>query len=229
MQANLGLGRSVLSAEESIMATDKSLPRRGDSLFEPKPKGDLKIDLTFLKGDKYSFVIAKAFKLSGDAIIHQFETTHEWYREEAFFMPAMFCYRHYVEVILKWHLTVARTWKISTVTNDELEGHALYPLWNLAKPVVQTVWPAVSQHTLSAVERFVSDMHSLDPSGQNMRYASHLNGDHTLENAPYVVSLGHLREMMLKLWNFFEQFDVEFHAWMNQRGYDEYEATLATR
>ncbi|MDB5343968.1 MAG: uncharacterized protein JWP89_2345 [Schlesneria sp.] len=204
------------------MDQDDYLPRKGDSLFKLNPTGDMNADLAFLKGDKYGFVVAKAFKASGDAIIQRFQDTHEWYKDPELFMPAMYCYRHYIEMILKWNLQCGGAWKLTSVTEAELtKEHSLHRLWNGAKPVIQTLWSSLNPETLDSVQRLILDMHTIDETGQNMRYAADKHDNHTLAKVPDVVSLDHLQEMALKLYRFFEKLEDEWQRWMGQQEWED--------
>ena len=143
------------------------LPQPGDSLFKLNPSGDVNADLSFLKSDMFDFLYASGFKRAGDAIIQQFEDTHEWYKEPELFMPAMYSYRHFVELTLKWQIKGGAGWKFVAPTDNEMRSHDLLRLWNLAKPIIQKVCRTrANRGVLGAVERIIKELHMIDQSGQ---------------------------------------------------------------
>ncbi len=198
------------------MTTTEYLPQPGDSLFKLNPSGDVNADLSFLKSDMFDFLYASGFKRAGDAIIQQFEDTHEWYKEPELFMPAMYSYRHFIELTLKWQIKAGVGWKFVAPTDNEMRSHDLLRLWNLAKPIIQKVWDSCEPSVLGAVERIIKELHMIDQSGQSMRYASDTKGNHTLEHVPNMVSLDHIRATMQKVCDFFKQLDKEWQNYSSQ-------------
>ncbi len=194
------------------MAKNECLPQPGDSLFKLNPTGDVNADLSFLKSDTFDFLYASGFKGAGDAIIQQYEDSHEWYKEPELFMPAMYSYRHFVELTLKWHIKRGKAWKLTTATERDMKSHELKRLWDFAKPVIQVVWNSCDPNIVQAVERIVLEMNAIDESGQNMRYATDTKGTPTLDHVPNMVSLDHLRATIQKVWEFFEELHKE---WQN--------------
>jgi len=198
------------------MAKDEHLPQLGDSLFKLNPTGNVNADLSFLKSDKFDLLYASGFKRAGDAIIQQYEDTYEWYKEPELFMPAMYSYRHFVELTLKWHIKCGRVWKLTAPTDRDMKSHQLTRLWDLAKPVIQAIWNSCDPDVIQAVERIVLEMNSIDESGQNLRYATDTRDNHTLDQVPDTVSLDHLRRTMQKIWGFFEELDNKWQDYSCQ-------------
>lgn len=208
------------------MSQNHDLPDAKDTLFRLNPIGQVNANLEHLKSEKFQSLYASAFKQAGDAVLQRFEETFDWYREPELFMPAMFCYRHYIELTLKWHLACGQGWKIVTVSGDDLKGHGLHRLWNLTLPVIHTVWRECGRETLAAAERIVFQIHQIDESGQNMRYASDTFGNHTLARVPDIVSLDHLRDTVAKLGNFFERLNEEWDSWLLERTLEELQTNI---
>lgn len=206
------------------------LPQPGDSLFANS--GDSIADLTFFKdlqvdkdyvgesdrvGDKIYVgddVYVQAYKRAGDVLVSSFEETPEWYREHELFMPAMFCYRHYAELVLKSSIRCGIVWDICPMEENQLKRkHELQTLWKWAKPVILEVWHDVDAAVLDSVTSLVEELHELDEREQNMRYGVDTKGRLGLRNAPDTLSLSELRHTMQRLSNFFERVSDEFNGY----------------
>jgi hypothetical protein len=198
------------------MPINEFLPRLGDSLFKVNPTGDVNVDLSFLKSDKFDFLYASGFKRAGDAIIQQYEDTHEWYKEPELFMPAMYSYRHFIELTLKRQIKFAVGWKLVAPTENDMRSHDLLRLWKLAKTVIEALWYTCEPGLLDAVERIIKELHTIDQSGQNMRYASDTKGINALDHVPNMVSLDQIRTTMQKVCEFFEELDKEWQNYKSQ-------------
>lgn len=202
-------------------------PDAGDTLFKAMSSEDGNVDLSFLKGDKYIFCYADGFKRAGDAAVVEYLSTHEWYKEPELFPPAMYNYRHFIELTLKWQILCGNARKISSVSRKDLGKHNLELLWGHTRPIVEQVWPDCAKESIDSVERIILQVHAIDESGQNMRYAEDRDGNHTLTKVPEIVSLDHVRKVMQKLWQFFQRLSYEWQGF-GLGGWESDEAMTAS-
>lgn len=109
-------------------------------------------------------------------------------------MPALFCYRNYMELKLKSIIEVLGLIEDDGSTYDRT--HNLKILWEVAKSGMATHIDddAGDDEALLAVEACVMEMHRIDDAGVGFRYPVGIELDQ--------VDLGNLAEVMDKVANF---------------------------
>jgi hypothetical protein len=208
---------------------DHWLPQPGDSLFVSDESGDPHMDLQYFRDNRMELSYIEAFRASGDAIVNSYVDTHEWYREDALFMSALFNYRHYIELRLKFVLETGIVWNICPLKKKKLRDHNLRRLWRRAKVVIVQVWPDLEPSSLAALETLIRQIHSLDHSGQSFRYSSDTKGRTTMRRAPERVNVKNLQYIMLRVHRFFLSLVDKTQEFYNTRTWHEFQATMPNR
>ena len=138
-------------------------------------------------------------------------------------IAALFLFRHYLELRLKYVIFHGRWLKDASTNADDSEiqalgkCHSLLALWEQAKTECQTKVPREDWNSLdlSFVENFVREFHEIDPDGQGFRYPSkRIEIDRTHKETLYI-SVDSLRVSMHHIHSVLEMIDaylIETHG-----------------
>lgn len=90
-------------------------------------------------------------------------------RVSSFFLfPALYCYRHAVEIALK---DIIALWdRIQRREPEVRRHHKLSTLWPLARPAFEDAWPEGDPEVLDALRNLISELDVVDPDGWHFRY-----------------------------------------------------------
>jgi hypothetical protein len=186
-------------------------PKKGDSPFLggiADPNSPTWVNLDWLSsrniGDS---LLAVAFKEAGDKIIKELSRKEDYRNPDVFFMPIAYLYRHNLELKMKEITKLGIRLKL--VEKDKkllliLRNHALHPLWNCVRRVIEQYWQHGSKDDLNAAGRIVQEFHKIDTTGQHFRYTEDQKGNKTLSQLPESVQLIHLRDIFEGILNFLE-------------------------
>jgi hypothetical protein len=84
--------------------------------------------------------------------------------------PVVFCYRHAVEVYLKFARSVARNlFGIPTDSTKRME-HGLWEIWLELRPLIERCWPNGPLQDLEAIEAMIKEFDEVDRDAQRFRY-----------------------------------------------------------
>ena len=93
------------------------------------------------------------------------------------YLPMLYCYRHYLEVSLKFLIEDAHSVTYESdcvdIKIDLQKEHGLMPLWNEAKRQMAAALGEPtdpSDDSDKQVERLINEFHQFDPSSQTFRY-----------------------------------------------------------
>lgn len=186
-------------------------PKKGDNPFLVKaaePNSPTWASLRWLSSLRVddSF-LAVAYKEAGDKIVRELARGKDFQHPDMFFMPIAYLYRHSLELKMKEIVRLGiklELLKADKKLQDVLDGHSLYPLWNLIRSAVEAYWPDGSKNDLNAAERIVQELHKVDKSGQNLRYSRDRSGKSTLEKLPDSVQLTHLQDVFHAIFSLLE-------------------------
>ena len=119
--------------------------------------------------------------------------------------PALYCYRHGIELWLKW--LIAMYGRPVGVRPENLHAtHDLWCLWTDLRLVYKKCGAAADDKDLIAVEQIIKQFHDWDKKGDLFRYAADRNG--TVGGHQYLdIDLANLRDVMAGLANFFNGSD----------------------
>jgi len=157
---------------------------------------------------KYRSCVAplpETYKKAADIIVSYINDGKIVGHPDIYFFPIAYLYRHGIELYLKE--LVQHGIKLDILQkNKQLEksmgDHKLYPLWNVVRIVLEEVWPDGDKNDLKNVERLIQEFHTIDPTGQTLRYLMDKTGKPTTEKLPHSVDLKLLRDTCNGLFNF---------------------------
>ena len=150
--------------------------------------------------------LAAAYKESADLIIQNILSRDVVERDAIYISPVIYLYRHSIELSLKRIIAVALKLKLLQATQkleSDLAGHALHPLWNHAKSAIHSYWPNADRTAPSNVERVITELHRVDPSGQIFRYAKDKSGHYNDQNS-IVIDFSNMRMAFNNAFTFLE-------------------------
>ncbi len=129
-------------------------------------------------------IMAEGFKRSADIIVeNRFETSPQG---DLAFWPAVFLYRHAIELLLKEVIRHDSRLRRRPIDNKILGSHALEPLWASARPLLNK---SGSGQLFQVVNEVVTDLHAVDPRGEAFRYYQSKSGGKYLMELPSGTSL----------------------------------------
>jgi len=182
-------------------------PEKNDAPFKQGAYGPAQAHLDLLGTFTEDSIIAEAFKEAADRIVDNLESGNNLGYPDKFFFPVAYLYRHSFELGLK--CIVRDGINLEIIIEDEsvknmLDAHNLHKLWNKARCILKKVWPDTDKDTFTNAERVILQFHKLDSSGQAFRYATDVEGNPHLENAPKLVDLVNLKKVASNLYSFLD-------------------------
>ena len=118
--------------------------------------------------------------------------------------PALFNYRHYVELALKYLITEYGSYAAVALG---AKGHKLMALWGEFEKVCEKFGHDINDEAMSAVRSCVAELEIIDVSSTVFRYATDLRG-HTPPLPAYGLDLVALHDVMNGIEGFFEAVDM---------------------
>lgn len=174
-------------------------PKKGDKAFVDGP---LAADLTFLFVTGLDRAYIASFKKAADIVVGSLGRLPEYERDELFYSVG-YLYRHALELQMKYILHLAKQMNIVPELPEAANEHALHPLWNETRKVLSAVWDDDAK-ILNPIEAIIQDIHKVDPSGQEFRYATRTDQKASLRNLPSKVSLLKLQTAVSGIYEFLE-------------------------
>ena len=181
-------------ADELNLDFEFPWPSEGDDPYKLTPGAShLAACLHFTHGVPWWYGIAEGFKRIADlAVAHVEQTGHE---ADFYVYPVLFCYRHYLEVMLKQ--LILDLWQLYDVDDERVPGtHSLDAIWGIAEPLLlkHTPEPTTCRNVRAALARF----NALDPRSDSYRYPVDKNGEAHLEGVSSI-DLGQVRAVVERL------------------------------
>lgn len=182
-------------------------PKQGQKLFRPattKTPTNARAIVHWLNNGFPTGLKDTTFKEAGELLTEAVLEGGDGTDPDRFAFPIIYLYRHATELILKDIVRQSQHLGLigRTEAKKALVGHALYPLWNLAKVAIADL-PG-SQEDVQAAEGLISELHQADPDGQSLRYETNRSGTPNVVRLPGTIDLMHLRKMFQGLWGFLE-------------------------
>jgi hypothetical protein len=171
-------------------------PRAGDELFAPAPDAWLNAHLGPMRGDAYVI----GYKSAGDVLVEHV-ARHELDADTLIF-PVVFCYRQYLELLLKDVLADARVY--FEIDDPVPTGHSLLVLWQPLRELLQRRWPTGSTEELDAVGDGLRQFDAVDRGSYGFRYATDPTGKVSLPNELSQINLRNLAEVIERIGTFLE-------------------------
>lgn len=165
-------------------------PRADDELFAPAEDVWLNAHIGAFRGDSYTI----GYKAAGDALVEHV-ARHEIDADTLVF-PIVFCYRQYLELLLKGMLADARTYY--SIDAAAPIGHSLLVLWEPLRVLFTRRWPDASGD-LDAVEDSLRQFDAVDRGSYAFRYATTPTGEMSLPVEFKQINLRNLGEVVERI------------------------------
>ena len=168
-------------------------PRIGDDLLGPDDQRNFRIDVANMAN-----FLPRSYKKAGDAILKVFVESRGRHRD--LLLPALFCYRQYLELKVK-RITSRIHHYHETGATEYPRTHDLEQLWRDMERAYEEVGYVDSEEdrkTLEQTRICVTQLNKLDPSGVGFRYPN--------EVGPFEVHPFHLHKIMTDVEAFLDAF-----------------------
>jgi len=165
-----------------------------DRLF-PEHREWATASIEWRRSDWWAFALA--YKRAADTLSKAAETSPS--ADDTFVLPALFLYRHYLELQMKW--LIRRAAQIVGRT-DFQPHHNLIEQWRQCDDLLMQAIPrdaSVAQPEMQHVERIVREMAKVDPNSFAFRYPEGKDGRAALPSAFTHVTMRNVREVMDKV------------------------------
>jgi len=157
--------------------------------------------------------LAEQFMRAANAVVEDRKSGRDHGDADGLFMPIAYLFRHAIELKLKSLIRSAGSAElieISAKIEEKLEGHALHPLWIVARHAIESRWPDETKLVVNNTEALIQDFHRIDRSGQQLRYTRDLDGASTMKGLPEAVDLEQVREAVQGVFNLLDGCESEF-------------------
>jgi len=188
---------SGMSFDEDI---ELPWPRPGDVLFAEAADWWMNACVNYGGGLMYAI----GYRRAGDALV---ERVAETCSEQDFLVyPIVFCYRQYLELMLKADLREARAALGESppkAKRDPLDDHPLMPLWQQLRPLIERRWPdggPEPDHVEDALRQF----DTVDRRSFAFRYPTGKKGERSLPEHMLRINLRNLAEVVARIGAFLE-------------------------
>jgi len=174
-------------------------PKAGDKLLSPGR------DTFLAEGHaERSYRLLRGYKRAGDILIQQ--ALAERSDRNNLVFPALFNYRHYIELALK---AIVDEHGAFAEVYLESKNHKLPDLWRLYVKIAAAFGNDCSDIATAAVGEFIEEIDGVDASATVFRYAQTLKGD-TPDLPKNGLDLVRLHDVMNGIENFFKCADLDF-------------------
>lgn len=109
--------------------------------------------------------LMRGYRAAADTLVAQID--RDEVLADLVLYPIVQLYRHHLELALK---AVAVAWRRIDSEQGTLDGHDLRLLWDQAKSILATDLPSKFESIHSAITERISELSSIDPTGQTFRY-----------------------------------------------------------
>jgi len=193
----------------SSIADSMPWPKKGTKLFvdvSQEPDSQTRMIVSWVETFKDTGFLGDAFKDASDQLIEAVIEGADGSHPDRFLYPALYLYRHGLELKLKHLLdqcSELECIKEHRKYDEVVQEHSLYPLWNVLKDALREAQPNTGDEFI-AVESMINELHQVDRSGQNLRYAEGQNGQQIELKLPDAIDMARLRTAMNDLWGFLD-------------------------
>lgn len=170
-------------------------------------KGD---KLITTEGDRYFHALIgnrtdlnahiEGYKRAADLIFEQFEEEPRVIAVGWLVFPAVFLYRHFVELSLKDVISLGSY--IETDNSQFPPTHDLNALWRKARTLIESVGPGCTNDDLDAMGSLIAELNSIDSGSFSFRYPVTKDGTPTLASLEF--NLAAFRRGVEKMSGFFD-------------------------
>ncbi len=143
------------------------------------------------------YAYAEGYKLGAD-LLAKHVVDEEW-DQDFLVYPAVFLYRHYLELRLKEILVRGRWLAGLPPVSPSSYGHNLKSLWRDARETLQLIWPdSESRRHDESIERVVMEFAETDPGSFAFRFPVTRGGGASLPDLK-AINLGHVAGVIGKV------------------------------
>lgn len=162
-------------------------------------------------------MMESGFKEAGDILVEKARGDN--YYTSVFIYPILFCYRHSLELALKY--IINQYGRAAGIRSNTVE-HDLVRLWPDCRVVIEFYHPDNDDPALEAVEACIAEFAKIDPGSDAFRYPTNAKGQSITINLP-PIDLFQLRDTMEAIHNFFTGVDGYIdHAISSAPDFGEY-------
>jgi hypothetical protein len=175
-------------------------PQAGDRLFAEAP--DWWMNATVNWGG--SLIYAVGYRAAADALVEKVAETHT--EQDSLVYPIVFCYRQYLELILKDVLITARRYfevRKPAPEKEPLNKHALGPLWDELCPLLERRWPEGGGDHAN-VKSVIAQLDAVDRMSFAFRYPTTKKGEQSLPRDMQRINLRNLADVVARIGTFLE-------------------------
>lgn len=120
-----------------------------------------------------SFPYTHGFADAGDALVAHARA--QGFGQDLLLFPALYCYRHAIELLLKEIVHVGRRW--AGEPTEVIRSHDLGYLWSKARPAIEAAWPDAEDETyLDRLGSVIGQLADVDADGEQFRYGVDTDG-----------------------------------------------------
>jgi hypothetical protein len=188
-------------------------PAAGDRLLSPGQDTYFAHDVK-----ERNFRLLRGYKRAGDVLTEQ--ALSDNYDRPSLIFPALFNYRHYIELALKDSI---ETHGDFAGVSLEAKDHGLPKLWQKFLGIASAFGNDPCDPAAMAVGACIDELGGFDRRSTTFRYARNLKGD--VPPLPYEwIDLVRLRDVMNGIENFFECADLDFSEksdWAAKAAFDQ--------
>ena len=153
---------------------------------------------------------------AGAVLVDQCEREN-YLDQHEFVYPALFCYRHGLELAMKW--IIGQYGRFAGVSSMAHMHHDLWQLWKVCKNVILQLGSDGENEALRAVEQVVKEFHELDRESFAFRYSTDKKGMViSLPDVPF--DLSNIKDVMEGANNLFIGADGQLDDNINNADWD---------
>jgi hypothetical protein len=167
---------------EDVTDRDVAWPRSGHDLRKLSDQPHLHAALDAKWGSAYGRV--EGYRRAADVLAeHLADRASD---VDFLVYPFANCWRHHIELQLKLLLPELRRLQDEDPPEDKDFGHRLSRLWDRARVLLLAAFPTDSQAEVKIVSRVISQLHQLDPDGEDFRYFTRSDGRLALDGHDFL-------------------------------------------
>lgn len=197
LAAYLGIAsRTLDEVPDFADGIDIPWPRPGDEIFGAGDDWQMNARVNW--GGGWT-LYAIGYRNAGDALVER--VAQDRGEADTLVYPIVFCYRQYLELLLKDTLVEARRYyEIDKVFDNT---HPLMDHWQPLRDLLEIRWPS-DPEPLNAVEDNLRQFDEVDEGSYAFRYATSRRGEPSLPDEMRHINLRNLAEVVARLGTFLE-------------------------
>jgi hypothetical protein len=186
-------------------------PLESERLFSDAPDWRMNACVNWGGGTLYS----DGYKTAADTLVNQ--VAADRYTSDTLVYPIVFCYRQYLELLLKALLEEAR---LRFHSDERIPvKHQLLVIWQPLRPLLERCWPGI-QAELSATTELLSQFDDVDRLSFAFRYPTNPHGEPSLPQHMVRINLRNLAHIVGRHGSFLERCYEQLSGERDAREYE---------